>query len=111
MMPSVICTLYNRDVNSKEVCFERKKQLFWKSKDLGGIGKLGKFSGRHKVIGAIHWTEISGNFSTKLNGKESCWKLVSKILYDLQRLYQKNRNHIINEINHTAGIQANVSKD
>ena len=62
-------------------------------------------------MGAIHWTKISGNSSTKLNGKESFWKLVSKILDDLQRLYHKNHNHIINEINRTAGIQANISND
>ena len=37
-------------------------------------------------MGAIHWTKISGNSGTKSNGTERFWKLISKILDNLQRL-------------------------
>ena len=40
----------------------------------------------NEILDAIHWTKISGNSGTKSNGTERFWKLISKILDNLQRL-------------------------
>ena len=38
------------------------------------------------LLGAIHWTKISGNSGTKSNGTVRFWKLISKIVDNHQRL-------------------------
>ena len=79
VMTSKTCPLVRIGPNSK-TCSSKSKAT-----DKGLVRGETKFS-RAKIQGAIHWTKISGNSGTKSNGTERFWKLISKILNNLQRL-------------------------
>ena len=69
----------------------------------------GRQNGEKYNKGAIHWTKISGNSGTKSNGTERFWKLISKILDNLQRLSLFSGNLEIPGISCSIGHYHSVS--